>query len=619
MTTKEKFPEIFNENLPGGATNEVNITNKRLYLAIRHLLSELFSIDRANDDPGNPPLTPDPSQFKDYYKVDDPNDPSKKIPDYFNEDKIRFLAIIGQLRLAGYEDPSFARIERWSKYLKDVEDADIDMDEESEFARLFPRGSMRTAPQPENDVSSANIVWVPESSRPVKVETFGTEPDPRGPDRSTNPPTQRFYHFRVLIVAEFITRFTEAMQQYSAYSELYKQVYRGLHEHSQGKFNGTQVTVTISAKQLADVTERLIRDNVNPNDPNIRLTIQSVIARTISSASGSGGLDGNFSAFGISLPDLDAGTHVEIIPDNLHAVRVIYYCAQLEEMRLFATVDTVVEHATSGMLPISRGPGLDRIYRWIKRAPERINEFERRGLYARVLGLAQGSVDEPLPNREFSDLWFRFLASVSLKFREITSSERSQVSDEQIHKAGRDLAVNISLHGYGITAPAAIEMQGVVQEMIDMLSDTEILRSYGVRDIWQLVDRVSALYLNGAANGVKFRTMAASGERIISWLARKAPILSSASALGLGITTFDGRGNRRPTNDFFTLAELAERWLAVTGTTDEMAERHTDPVDLDAQLTVPMLGQNTGFQAGIQNTLDQAGIELPAMPAVPQI
>jgi hypothetical protein len=619
MTITEKFPEIFNEDLPGGVTNEVNIANKRLYLAVRHLLSELFSIDRANDDPANPPLTPDPTQFKDYYQIEDPADPTKKIPDFFNEDKIRFLSIIGQLRLAGYEDPSFARIERWSKYLKDVEDSEIEMDEESEFARLFPRGTMRTAPEPANDVASANIVWIPESSRPLKVETFGTEPDPRGPDRSTQPPTQRFYHFRVLIVPEFITQFTDAMQRYSAYSELYKQVYRGLHEHSQGKFNGATATVTVSVRQLADVTQRLIRNNVNPNDPNIQLIIQNMIAHSIKSAAGSAGLDGNFSAFGIDLPDLDAGTHVEIISDNLHAVRVIYYCAQLEEMRLFATVDTVVEHATSGMLPISRGPGLDRIYRWIKRAPERINEFERRGLYARVLGLAQGSVDEPLPNREFSDLWFRFLASVSQKFREITSTERSQVSDEQIHKAGRDLAVNISLHGYGITAPAAIELQGVVQEMIDMLNDPEILRSYGVRDIWQLVDRVSALYLNGAANGVKYRTMAASGERIIAWLARKAPILSSASALGLGITTYDGRGNRRPTNDFFTLAELSERWLAVTGTSDEMAERHTDPVDLDAQLTVPMLGQNAGFQTSVQDALSQAGVEMPAMPAVPQI
>ncbi len=608
MTTTvitEVFPELYNATLPGGKDNETNLNSKRLYLAVRHLLSELFSIDRED------PVSPEPEQFADKYT-------SGSDPDFFDEEKIRFLAIMGQLKLAGYDDPSFARMERWSKFLVDVESSEVDVDQEAEFERLFPRGSKRTAPHDPNDPASNNIVWIPASARPTQEETFGDEPHPGGPDNSTSPPTPRRYHFRVLIVPEFISEFTAAMQQFSAYTELYKQVYRGLHEHSQGKYNGASVTVTISSRQLAEVTERLIRDNVNPSDPNIQLIIENALSRSISSASGS--VDGNFSSFGIDLPDLDAGTHVEIIPDNLNAVRVIYYSAQLEEMRLYATVDAVVEHATSGMLPISRGPGLDRIYRWIKRAPERINEFERRGLYARVLGLAQGNVEEPLPNREFSDLWFRFVASVSRKFREITSTERDEVSNEQIHKAGRDLAVNISLHGYGITAPAAIELQAIIQEMIDMLSDPEILRAYGVRDIWQLVDRVSALYLNGATNGVKYRTMAASGERIISWLARKAPILSSASALGLGITNYDSNGNRRATNDFTALAELAERWLAVTGTPDEMAAQHSDPVDLEQQITVPMLGSNAGgFSANVQNVLDQAGVDLPNMPAVPQI
>ena len=140
-----------------------------------------------------------------------------------------------------------------------------------------------------------------------------------------------------------------------------------------------------------------------------------------------------------------------------------------------------------------------------------------------------------------------------------------------------------------------------------MLSDPEILRAYGVRDIWQLTDRVSALYLGGAVNGVRYRTMATSGEKIIAWLSGKAPILASASAVGLRVSVRTATGPVA-TNDFRRLAELAERWLAVTGTADLTAERHTDPVDLQVQTTVPMLGQNIALPQSVQDTLEQVDL-----------
>ena len=79
------------------------------------------------------------------------------------------------------------------------------------------------------------------------------------------------------------------------------------------------------------------------------------------------------------------------------------------------------------------------------------------------------------------------------------------------------------------------------------------------------------------------------------------------------------RGYRKPSNDFRSLAELAERWLAVTGTSDAMTEQHSDPIDLNSQVTVPMLGQNAGMNTNIQDVLNQAGVELPSTPNIPQI
>jgi len=618
--TREIYPDIFDPGLPDDEFNKTNLASRRLYTAVRHLLSEYFGIDR---DGRTAALAKEFPLF--FCPLDASGDPvlqthedCAKTPPA--DEKLRFAAVYGQLVRSGHDDPSFGRMERWDRMLVEQGAGRTREEIEGEYKNLFPRGSVR--------FESRAKGWTPESSRPPasKDETFGQEPNPAylkelDPElRKTIPQT---IDLRVLITPDFIAQFTAAVQKFNANLELYRQVFLGLRREGVGKrLNGSGSTTRISTEQLAGVTERLISDGVSAADPHISLQVVSAIARALPGGSrgagGGNGGDGHFSSFGIDLPDLDAGTHVEIIPDNLGAVRVIYYAAQLEELRLPAAVETVVEHATSGMLPISRGVAADRVYQWIKQTPRRINEFERRGLYARVLGLAQGAVDEPLPNREFSDLWLRFLSTVSQKYREIDSTERQLVSEEQVHKAGRDLAVNLSLHGYGIAHPAAIELQDLVREMMELLSEPAILAAYGVRDVWQLVDRVSALYLGGSVNGVKYRTMAASGEKVIAWLTRKAPVLSSASAIGLRLYTRGSRGNKIPTDEFRSLAELCERWLAVTGTPDATAERNTDPVDLPSQDTVPMLGQNITFPQSVQDALGQVGANVPALPAMPQ-
>src|SRR5207244_523461 len=130
---------------------------------------------------------------------------------------------------------------------------------------------------------------------------------------------------------------------------------------------------------------------------------------------------------------------------------------------------------------------------------------------------------------------------------------------EQPHKAGRDLAVNLSLHGYGVAHFAAQELRGRIEEILDMLSSAEILAAYGVRDVWQLVERVSTIYLGGALNGVRYRTTAQSGGQIILWLADHANILASVADPSSATLNqlFRDTG---PTG----IQVPVERWLAVT-------------------------------------------------------
>ncbi len=475
------------------------------------------------------------------------------------DEEIRFAGVFGQLLLSGYSDPSFGHLNR--------------------------------------GVPSHRDEMLPKADAP------NVEPDPNDASKTID--------LRVLIAPEFRGVVSDAVKKFNENLDLFKQVWLQLRDKGVGKLNGVPTATLISTKRLYEVTQRLINRGVSPTDPNIQMLVLNAIAVSLD-----GDVGGVPSAIDISLPDLDAGTAVDIVPDNVRAVQVIYFSAQLEEMRLHAVIDKLVEHFQTGMLPITRGRAADKIYAWIKESPQRLAEPERRGIYGRVLGLAQGATNEGVPNREFSDLWTRFLSTVSVKYREVFSFQRDEVSVEQIHKAARDLAVNVSLHGYGIAHPAAVEMQRIIAEMLGMLDESDVLSAYGVRDRWQLVERVGALYLGGATNGVRYRTIAQSGEKVLAWLADHSSVLASSSASGLKLIDYSS-GAPRPTDDFRIIAELAERWLAVTGTQDDATRKSSEPVDLQNQYTVPLLGQSAGIPASVQDTFRQIGIG-PNLPAIPQ-
>src|SRR5213079_1325512 len=119
----------------------------------------------------------------------------------------------------------------------------------------------------------------------------------------------------------------------------------------------------------------------------------------------SGATDGRSSVIDIDLPDLEEGTETDIIADNVMALSAIYFSAMLEELKFFQVMDKVVEQFMTGALPVKRGSAGDPLYAFHRDAQNRISEYERRGLYARSFGVAQGSVDESYPNREFNDVW----------------------------------------------------------------------------------------------------------------------------------------------------------------------------------------------------------------------
>lgn len=372
--------------------------------------------------------------------------------------------------------------------------------------------------------------------------------------------------FPVYVAAPFKNAMTRALAEYNTYPALFQKVYDILKKRSKTAASPNE-EFKFKSRQVGEIGRALVAERTDPHDPQFAARFDRAL-----SASLSGAIEGRSSTIDIDLPDLEAGTEADIIGDNVKALSAIYFAAMLEELKFFSVMDKVVEQFMNGALPIKRSSAGDPLYRYHREAQIRINEFERRGLYARSFGVAQGSVDEPMPNREFSDSWVRFLSAVSLYGRELKSTERKQVSGEQVFKTARDLAVNLSLHGFGLAHFAAVELQNLVKSLKDTLSNVDVLAAYGVRDVWQLVERVSNMYLGGAVNGVRQRTMATSGAAIIQWLAISAPSLI---------------GSYRNLLIDDVLISHVERWLAVTGTPDAAVEKYSEPVALQSQRTIP--------------------------------
>lgn len=391
------------------------------------------------------------------------------------------------------------------------------------------------------------------------------------------------------IAAPFKTALSRALSEFRTHQDLFVKVYKLVRDKS--KVGATDFKY--QARQVSAVARGMV--GTDPDDPQFEARFERALSQALS-----GAIEGRSSVIDIDLPDLDAGTEADIIADNVNALSAIYFSAMLEELKFFSVMDKVVEQFMNGALPIKRSSAGDPLYKYHRDAQTRINEFERRGLYARSFGVAQGSVDEPMPNAEFNDVWIRFLSAVSMYGREIKSTDRRLVSPEQVFKTARDLGVNLSLHGFGLAHFAAIELQTLVRLVKDTLSNPDVLAAYGVRDVWQLVERVSNMYLGGAVNGVRQRTMASSGASIIQWVAQSAPSLV---------------GSFRNLLVDDALISHTERWLAVTGTPDAAVEKYSEPVALQSQRTIPDFAIPSGAGAAgdaIRDALSR--VNLPTTP-----
>jgi len=242
----------------------------------------------------------------------------------------------------------------------------------------------------------------------------------------------------------------------------------------------------------------------------------------------------------LDLPDLDQGAAApdDIQPDNIHSVAVIYATHQLEQLRLFEVVDRVAETWWNGQLPTGFDRGSKALDDYFWSTDFRLSPPARHMQYSRVLGVTGGEVSpEVQPNTQFSDLWMRFIASLAefdrqQRIGDIVGGQRANaltLTGEGIRQAGRNLAANASLYGWGGTQFAARRLAKHVSTSFAILNTPEIQTAYGVDGPYKVIERVATEQWGAAPNIVKYRALAEAGKNILNLIAKYSAIWSGST------------------------------------------------------------------------------------------
>ncbi|HMJ92711.1 MAG TPA: hypothetical protein VK472_01290 [Allosphingosinicella sp.] len=379
----------------------------------------------------------------------------------------------------------------------------------------------------------------------------------------------------------------------------------------EGNQRGDGRLAIVSTLEFARVMEKLIARGINASEAQLSRRVNESLNEVQDV-----GEDRPMHEIGIVLPDLDAAANYTIVEDHIRLAGPMIFASMFEELKAFEAVDTLIDMSQRGMLNLGRGPAGTKLYEYWRNAPNRMSPTERSNFYAITLGIPGGAVDG-MVNTDFQDLWLRFVSSVSSLIREnrvdqlIRSSLPASVNQQQVKKAARDLTTNLSMHGYGMSFYAAVDLQSQIQEMIDLLSDEQMRAQFGAHDMWGVLDYVAQSYLGGARNSSKYRTLATCGAIITTWLADHVGRLRDPTAPMIDLKEVENPPARasgesatsKPTD--YDLVNACELWLADMAASDQRIEEMSQPREAPTGPSRPIQ-----IPSVAQDLLDQAGIGL---------
>jgi hypothetical protein len=305
----------------------------------------------------------------------------------------------------------------------------------------------------------------------------------------------------------------------------------------------------------------------------------------------------------------------EIDPDHIRGVSMLYAAFQLDVLGIIKVVDRNVEIFMNGLLPVSNDLAGNALNAYYWDTVNRMSESARWMQYSRVFGAKGGEVSKEVqPNTAFDDLMLHFLSSLAEYNRQqataalLGNNRALSLNAEGVREAGRRLAANCTLYGYGYTQFAAKRLQQHIQTVLNILKLRDIQNAWGVQSAWQVVERVSSQEFKTTPNVVKYRTMAESGKAVLDLVAKNASAWTATTGNPLFSDDGDDEGVDIKNQDRDQLMRHTEYWLAVNGVKDMDVAARSQPSDTAYSPSIPSLdgtGTSTGTDlAGqIQNML----------------
>lgn len=361
--------------------------------------------------------------------------------------------------------------------------------------------------------------------------------------------------------------------------------------------------------EYASVTRCLFASKVTKPLPQLHRRV-TICLNKIQNVGGEDRID----EVSISMADLTSVTDYQIKPDNVRLMGPILCSSMFEELKVFQVLDKLVELSQNGMLTIGEGEAGKMLYLYWKNTPNRISESERRNIYSTTLGIPGGDGGGS-PNREFNDLWLRFISAVSSLVRQRTADQilrtnlPASIGQQQVRKAARDLAMNLSARGYGMTYYLAKDLNVQINDIIRILGDQEIRSCFGASNMWQVIDQVATLELGGARNSARYSSMASSGAIIIAWLAtnvNRYNKVTSAAVINVDeVVSLDPPTSNEPTKTptDYDLVNACELWLADTATSDlrieELSQPREAPMMTSRPVQIPSIARDMLESAGV--------------------
>src|SRR5262249_25446238 len=111
--------------------------------------------------------------------------------------------------------------------------------------------------------------------------------------------------------------------------------------------DGASSGVTVLARQVAEVTRRLVEEGALATDPQLKVRVTALLSVVLGDS-----ISGRASAIDVNLPDLEEETVAAVIGDNVISCAPLYMAAMLEDYKFFAAGDYVAHTLfMQGVLP----------------------------------------------------------------------------------------------------------------------------------------------------------------------------------------------------------------------------------------------------------------------------